>query len=495
MEHFRKKVVVGAAWMVGMRFTVNSLGMISSIILARLLTPEDFGVVGLSGSAYTFLRVIGQFGFDQALIQMKQPLDEHYNTAWTANILVGLTIAVMMFVVAKPAAIFFHDPRIQQVSYVFASFALANSFTNVGIVNFRKQLAFRGDYLYFVLPKIAMLVAAITAAYLLRNYWALVIGMFASQVTALTFSYIAHPYRPRFALSKFSELFNFSRWILLNNLQNYMVRNGVEIILGRLRDAHSVGIFNMARQIAVMPTSELIEPLNRALFPSFSAIADDARRLQKILENVLGVILLVALPAASGILVLSERIVGLLLGDHWLPVAPILGILGFAGVINAIKEQFNPIMMARGKPKVLSQVLFVYVLIVFGGTLFVVSRYGGMGIAYVSLAGAILTFPLMLVAVKKEIGFPVSGLTKAVWRPLLASLIMVVIVERANVLLPLHMPMSNALTLFTLVGLGAAAYVASIAALWGIARKPEGAERELISFLGARFRKLRGVLA
>jgi len=125
----------------------------------------------------------------------------------------------------------------------------------------------------------------------------------------------------------------------------------------------------------------------------------------------------------------------------------------------------------------------------------VVSRYGGMGIAYVSLAGAILTFPLMLVAVKKEIGFPVSGLTKAVWRPLLASLIMVVIVERANVLLPLHMPMSNALTLFTLVGLGAAAYVASIAALWGIARKPEGAERELISFLGARFRKLRGVLA
>ena len=211
MEHFRKKVVVGAAWMVGMRFTVNSLGMISSIILARLLTPADFGVVGLAGSAYTFLRVIGQFGFDQALIQMKQPLDEHYNTAWTANILVGLTIAVMMFVVAKPAAIFFHDLRIEQVSYVFALFALANSFTNVGIVNFRKQLAFRGDYLYFVLPKIAMLVSAITAAYLLRTYWALVIGMFASQVTALAFSYIAHPYRPRFALSKFSELFNFSR--------------------------------------------------------------------------------------------------------------------------------------------------------------------------------------------------------------------------------------------------------------------------------------------
>ena len=114
--------------MVGMRFTVNILGIASTIVLARLLTPEDFGIVALAGTAFAFFSVLGQFGFDSALIHMQGAEKSHYDTAWTANILVGLAIAVIMFLVAKPTAAFFQDSRIEYVVYSFSIFSLAKGF-------------------------------------------------------------------------------------------------------------------------------------------------------------------------------------------------------------------------------------------------------------------------------------------------------------------------------------------------------------------------------
>src|SRR5690606_11066933 len=98
---------------------------------ARLLTPEDFGLVALAGSAYVFLSLFGQFGFDIALIQHQNPDRSHYDTAWTSNILVGVVVALGMAVIAAPAAALYRDPRIEHVVYAFCLLSLAKGFENI----------------------------------------------------------------------------------------------------------------------------------------------------------------------------------------------------------------------------------------------------------------------------------------------------------------------------------------------------------------------------
>ncbi len=480
--------------MVSMRLAVNLLGITSTIFLARLLTPGDFGVVALAGSAYAFFSVLGQMGFDSALIQHQSPTDEHYNSAWTANILVGLFVSLMMFVVAKPAAWFFEDARIEYVVYAFSLLSAAKGFENIGVVNFRKSLKFKGDFLYFVIPKISGVIVGVTAAYILRNYWALVIGMVTSQVATLLYSHFSQPFRPKFSLTKFHELFGFSRWILLTNGMGYISNNGVEVILGKLMDAASVGILGIARQIANLPSQELLAPINRALFPGFSSVADDPPRLKRIISRVLGVTSMLAIPAAIGIVALAPALVDVVLGEKWREAAPVLAILGIAGVVTAMRSVLGPVLLARGKPKILTLANGAWMVFVIPAVLILVPKFGIVGVAYAGLMGPLITMPILITAVRKDIGFGWLDVGKAAWRPLFASLVMGAAVYYTEAYL-YSAGEIGALGLIALILLGVLVFAAALWLTWAACGFPGGAERELWEQVQTRLRNRRGTVS
>lgn len=484
MDALKEKAVKGAAWMVSMRLAVNLLGLVSTVFLARLLTPTDFGIVALAGSAYAFFSMMGQFGFDSALIHMKEPSDEHYHSAWTANIIVGATVSVIMFGVAAPAARFFSEPRIENVVYAFSLLSLAKGFENIGVVNFRKSLKFMGDFLYFVIPKIVSVIVAVTAAYILKSYWALVIGMVTSQVITLLYSHFAQPFRPRFAVSKIPELLGFSRWILSNNGLQYLSSNGVEVILGRLKDSSAVGLFGIAKQLAYLPSSELLAPINRALFPSFSSVADDPERLHSILSRVISVAAIISVPAAFGILALADTLILVVFGDKWVAAAPLLSVLGFAGVVAAAKSAFGPVLLARGEPKIVSHSTLAQVIISLPLVFILVASLGTVGVAYASLAGAIVTLPVLVYGVRNSIGFGWLDLTKSIWRPLTAAIAMFFVVRAAQS--HLSLTQSGVVVLLELVVIGVVVFSVALAGVWLLSGRPKGAEQEIIDQLRQR---------
>lgn len=484
MSDLRKKLTSGAAWMVSMRFVVNMLGIVSTIVLARLLTPTDFGIVALAGSAYAFFSVFGQIGFDSALIYIRDPDLDHYSSAWTANILVGLGIACAMFVVAGPVATFFDNPAIREVVYAFSILSLAKGCENIGVVNFRKHLNFRGDFLYFVLPKVVSVIVAVVAAYLLRNYWALVIGMTASQVTTLLYSHLSQPLRPRLKLNRFRELFGFSRWILISKFIDYASRNGLEIVLGRIRDSAAVGIFGISRQIAALPSTELTAPINRALFPSLATISDDKSRLKNIVVQVLAMTALISLPAAFGILATADYLVPTLLGEKWLDATPVLVVLGFFGVLDSMKSLFTPIMLACGKPNILTWQGAIYAAVVLPLSIVLAGKLGAVGVGYAMIGGTIVTLPVIYVAVRRVIALHLSDYFAAVWRPLVASVLMALAI--AAVSTPPVTPGGSIPRLALLVLMGAVTYFVLLLLLWRLAGKPAGAESRLLDFVKAR---------
>lgn len=490
--NLRQKTITGAAWMVGMQFTVNLLGICSTFVLVRLLTPEDFGVVALAGSAYALFVVLGQFGFDTALIQYKDPERAFYDTAWTANILVGLTVAAAMGFVAAPAASFFADPRIENVVYTFALLSLAKGFENIGMVNFRKSLEFRAEFLYFVLPKLTSLFIGVAAAFALRSYWALVIGMVSAQVAKLLFSHLAQPFRPRLSLAKFGELFRFTKWVLGNHVLQYASSNGLEIILGKLRDTSAVGVFSIARQLAFFPTSEILAPINRALFPSFSKIADDTARIRAAFYNVFGITVFLALPCAFGILAIADVLVDVAFGARWQGAVPLLSVLGFIGAINSARSVFFPLLLARGAPKAATRLLLIYVVVVIPSSFAFIRYLGTMGIAYAMLLATVLSVPSMFFAARREIGIATAILAKQMWRPLVAAIAMALGVQEIKTLL--FEPSDAGLPeLFALIGSGAAIYAACVLALWTLSGRPQSAEHTVLGMIGSSLRKLRAV--
>ena len=491
MDELKNKTVRGSAWMVAMRMTVNGLGFLSTIVLARLLSPEDFGLVALAGSAYAFFAMLGQFGFDIPLIHIQNPDRSFYDTAWTANVLVGFFVAGAMLLVARPAAIFFDDARIEAIVYSFSLLSLAKGFENIGVVNFRKRLAFRGEFLYFVLPKMVSLVVGISAAIAMRNYWALVMGMISAQTAGLAYSHFSQPFRPRLSLTRFSELFRFTKWILVGKLLQYCILNGIEIIVGRFRGPEAVGLFGVSRELAFLPSRELAAPVNRALFPSFATIADDTRRLRAAFTKVVAVTLLMSLPAAFGIMAISESLIYVVFGDQWVDAAPLLAVLGFVGALDATNTLAEPVLMARGAVKSLTFVLAAYAAVLIPSAVIMVNVDGALGVAYAMLFSASVALPAYFYAARREVGIDAVALAGYLWRPLIASIAMSSVVKFAERILVAD-GTANVGVLVVLIGTGLVTYVAALALLWLLWRRPAFPEVTLLETLLGFLRKKPG---
>lgn len=476
--------------MLGMRITVNLLGIVSTIILARLLTPEDFGLVALAGSAYAFFALFGQLGFDIPLIQLQTADRSHYDTAWTANILVGLVIAVAMLVVAQPAAVFFQDERIEYIVYSFAILSLAKGCENIGVVNFRKQLAFRGEFLYFVVPKLTSLTVGITAALILRNYWALVIGMVSAQVAGLLYSHFAQPFRPRLSLSKFSELFKFTKWILGIKVLRYLTFNGIEIILGRLRGPTAVGLYGIASQVAYLPSTEIAAPTKRALFPSFSTISSDTERLRSAFVKVFAVVALVTMPAALGILAVSDSLVFVVFGEKWAESGPILTVLALVGLLDVTNNLGEPVLLARAALRSLFVVLSLHAVILLVSAILLVEQFGAIGAAYAMLLSSLVSVPMYLFAAKIEIGYSLSELARHLWRPLFSAVLMAAAVRLLESGL-VGGGTPTVLILLTLVATGILVYSGTLSLLWLLSGRPSFPEMFLFNTLSSRLKSRR----
>ncbi len=189
------RLMSGSVWMIAMRWSMRLLGLVSTAILARLLTPEDFGLVAMAAIAVGLVEVFSQIGVELALIRHPNPQRRHYDTAWTFNLLTGLILGGLMVLVAPLAAAFFEEPRVEPVLWVLAAAPLVRGAVNIGIVDFRRDLRFAKDFQYNFITRIAGFVTTVTLALVFRNYWALVIGTMAHGVYGLIVSFFIHPYR------------------------------------------------------------------------------------------------------------------------------------------------------------------------------------------------------------------------------------------------------------------------------------------------------------
>jgi len=353
-------------------------------------------------------------------------------------------------------------------------------------------MAFHKEFVFLSTKRVLAVAMTMTVAVLLRSYWALVIGTVFGTIAGVVLSYAMQPYRPRLSLAAGKELLRFSGGLLAVNLLGAATARAPHFAVGRMYGPQALGIYTVASEFAYMPSVELIAPVNRAVFPGYARLAHDSARLRETFLDVIGAILLLALPASVGVSVIADPMVRVLLGERWLDAVPIVRVLAFAGAVAAVTSNNASAYLALGRTWLVPIALAVRLCVLIGLLLAFAARLGAIGAAYAELGAylvsLLVSYPVLFGALQISVGRYLS----AVWRPAIASAVMGGAVAAAVAAIPSGATSLSALPqLLSGVTVGVVVYTAVLFVLWHAAGRPRGAEAVVVARAARGIERLR----
>ena len=406
MESLSGRVIRGGLWMLAMQLTGYLFGAARLLILARLLTPHDFGLVGISLVVLSLINSFSDTGTQLALIRRPKRARDLFDTAWTLGLIRGGVVAGLMISLAPAVGMFFGSPEAVAIVRGMAFVPLIRGLTNIGIVEFRKELALRRHYLLNAVAAVADLCAAVPLALWLGNAWALVGGWLALAGARAAMSYILHPYRPipRLDRGAVRELFAYGRWVFGSTAIEWLLSDGVQTVVARLLGVATLGLYQMGWRVASLPTMQMTEVVSGVTVAAYAKLQDSSERARHAYLRVLRVVALVAIPIGVGIEVHAEGLVRLLLGGRWAAIVPMIQVLALFGVIRSLARTTAPLFQGIGRPKLQTVVAGVElgVLAALLGPLTI--RYGSVGTAVAVTAGSAAGAGAALWAARRVLG-------------------------------------------------------------------------------------------
>ncbi|WP_435169644.1 lipopolysaccharide biosynthesis protein [Falsirhodobacter sp. 1013] len=494
----RSLVMKGASWIALARIFVTLIGLASTLILARLLVPEDFGLVAIAGAVTMVIASITELSLAQALVQHDDPQDHHYDTAWTLNNTRSILLSVLIAASAHPVATAYGDPRLLTIMLFLAGTTLIDGLQSPRLIVFQRNLVFWQEFALSVTEKLAGFIAGVTAAIILENYWALILGGAAARIVRCIASYIFAPYRPRIGLRGYKELLSFSVWLTFSKTVQMINWRADPLILGAAIQPGALGQYSMSDNLAGMPIREGLGPIRQTLFPAFSRIKNDMPRLCAAYLRAQGLLCVLALPIGTGFAAVAEPAVRLMLGEAWIPAVPMIQALALIMAFEAC-EGYQPLAMALGRTKAMfgreMRAFAVRLPLLIAGMMVGWQVGGDFAIVMGAIAGrgvaSLINVTWNMTLIQKMTGITLVRQVSVVIRPLIASAVMFVLLT--YVLAPHLLGTSgdpDLAMLLLLVVAGIAVYVAALLVAWVASGRPSSAEAEAIRMLGS----LRGMV-
>lgn len=479
-ERVGSRVAASATLLWSGNMLLRLLQLVTTAILARILTPADYGLVALAMTVVGLIEVVSDLQLGGAIIRSRELEQAHLDSVFTIGLLRGLLTGLFLAAFAIPIAGYMHDARLENLFYALAVGAVIGGIKNPYFILFERNLEFRQEVWRNIVCALLGNGFGILVAILTRSYWALVIGMMANNALSMLLSYWRVPGRPRLSLARWRELFGFGGWLMLINVMNYVNGKLDYVLIGRGLGSTRLGAYHIGQQITTMSTGDVIGPASRAMFPAFALFSDDPARLRASYRRAQAVVLAVALPIGFGVSALAPEIVRLLVGPRWGEAVPVIRFLAPLIALQTLGAGVTSVALAAGRTRALF-VRTTIILIVRGTLMFVGYHLGGFfGIIYARIASGtfFLIYELNLAAAIT--GGRSTDSVVAGWR----SLLSVACMWPVLLLLPgapgaIDYP-RLVLLLGAKVALGAAIYVGVHALLWRLAGRPEGPESRLI---------------
>lgn len=429
-ESLSQRVVCGGFWVFVSQCISRSLGFIRTIILARILAPNDFGLMGIAFLGISILQTFSQTGIGAALIQNKDNISEHLDTVWTIQLVRGVVLFLLLFSFAPLIAHFFNAPRAKLIIQVIAIGQLFDGLTNIGIIYFQKELEFHKQFFYNISCTLLEIIVAITAALILKNVWALVFGHLAGSFMRFILSYVFHPYRPKLKMDweKAKELLNFGKWIWGSTVLIFLLTQGDDIFVGKLLGATALGFYQMAYQLSNLPATEITHVISGVTFPAYAKLQDDLPSLREAYLKVLQITLFLSFPIAGMIFILAPDFTRIFLGERWMPMVPAMQVLAIFGATRSFGATTGPIFQAIGKPSILTKLAFIQLIMMIVIIYPLTDKFGIFGTAIAVVIPNIITQFIAGIQVLNIIKCNKSEFIKPILFPLVSTATMILLV-------------------------------------------------------------------
>ncbi len=471
--------------MIGARWAMRLVGLVSTMILARLLAPEDFGLVAMVMIAYGLFETIAYAGVDLALMRAETESREHFDTAWTIQLLQGLFVSLGVVIAAPLVARYFGEPRLDAVMLVVAAKAVVDGMQNIGVVWFRKELDFAREFRFNLYAKLGSFVIVIAAALWWRNYWALVVGSLAASFVTVVLSYTMHPYRPRLSLAKARDLWGFSQWLLLSRIGSYLNRKCDTFIVGGAVGTSSMGTYHVATELATLPSNELVMPIRRALFPNLARIADDREAFRRAAADSFSAVAVICLGVSVILWALAPQFVRVLLGSQWDAAVPVVAAMAVYGAASSLILVLEVPLWVAGRTSLSAAQAWCELALLAPLTVWAVQVGGVEGAATARAALSVAMVPLMMAFAVRAGNVGWGALLSAVWRPVAAA----AGVAAAVLALPAAWagpPLFELVTKGAVLGL---VFIGIVMLLWALSGRAPGFEAAVLDLLGSKLRR------
>lgn len=456
-----ERTVTSGIWTTLINVSDRALQIVMLVVLARLLDPAEFGLLGIALLSVAVMRQFTKLGLDTALIQDEaEDVDAYLNTVWVIKVSRGLLIVAAMYVAAPFVAGFFGEPRATGVLRVIALSPLFKDLRNPYMVYFRKDLEFHKQFVYQVTGTVVQVAVAIALALLWGNVWALVAGTLGGHLvrTVVSYGLLENVPRPAFDADRARELVNYGKWMTGLSVFGFLFSQGDDAFVGWLLGATALGFYQMAYRLSRAPTTEVTHVISMTMLSTYSKLQHDHDALRDTYFTVLKLVVTVTAPMSLGIVVVAPEFVRAFLGAQWLETVVLMQVLAVWGYLLSIGATSGPLLKAIGRPDYLTKAsaaktLALALLIYPAG-----EAYGVFGVSVAVVASAALTSePYITYSVLSEVDAKLSRFLWTVGVPTAASLLMGLAVAGV----PYTVPFESSVAVFSLqVVTGAVVYTA-----------------------------------
>ena len=371
MPSIRPKIIQSGFWSLGSNWFLRGLGLIKMIILARLLAPEDFGVIGLAMFSINILNVFSETGIESALIQRKQIDSKTLNTAWTISLIRASILFILLYLCAGYIATYFSSPILKAVLRVMALSIILAGANNIGMVLFQKDIEFKYKAVLEMMAELGATLMTLVIAVWYRNFWALVLGSLALAGIKCWGSYRLHPYRPRLNLNfqSAAELLSFGKHIFWISILAFIITNFDDALVGKMLGLTLLGFYTMAFNIASLPVTSLAGVISHVFLPAYARMHHEVAHVEEAFRQAFEAIMLILLPLISVMIILAPGFTIVFLGEKWGPMIPALQVLCFFGLFRSISSLFYPLHLGVNRPDIQAKIksldLLTFLILVY----------------------------------------------------------------------------------------------------------------------------------
>ena len=423
----------GGKWMFFDTVFQKIISLMSFLVLARLLMPEDFGIITMVLIVPGFLDLITYPNFENALIQKKHDPYLYLDSIWTFNIFKSFSLFIIIFLFAPLITNFFHIEKALLAVRFSGFFILLPGLANVAQVFFSKEIDFKKVFIIDAVASLSFAIVSVTLAIFFRSFWALFFGYLAQYLFATVTTYFLHSFRPHFnfhfknTMTNLANLVDYSKWLFGQNIIARVIPMIENSIVGKTTGASGIGLYSRAKSLASIPSSPLYNIINKVTFSAYSRIQDSFEKIKDGFLKSLDILFFFTIPLVVLFWEAGHQIILIILGPKWIGMDGLLKIFVIAITINALPAVSGPIFNAIGKPKIQFWANIINLFVFSLALIFLIPIYGIAGAAYGFLISSIVITVFSSYKIMAILKIKIIEVIKLTLAPIASSLVVLII--------------------------------------------------------------------